>query len=232
MKPLRNSNPWEKICVSLIEETGAEMVRAVAKANRVAELIEVRMDYAPDAQMEPILKAGEKPIVITVRPRKQGGRFTGSEKDRLRILREAVERGAGFIDIEAQSRRFFLPRLQGGRTRTRTILSYHDFRGTPRQSALREICRRLAGQGADVVKIVTTATSWSDNFRVLSLLPYARQKNQQIVAFCMGSKGKLSRIFGPLMGAAWTYACLADGKKSAPGQLTAKEMREIWEMLG
>jgi 3-dehydroquinate dehydratase type I len=83
----------------------------------------------------------------------------------------------------------------------------------------------------DIVKIVTFARSWEDNFSILSLISHARKRNQEIVAFCMGQKGKMSRIFSPLMGAAWTYASINRGKTSAPGQLTVEEMREVWEKL-
>jgi 3-dehydroquinate dehydratase type I len=85
--------------------------------------------------------------------------------------------------------------------------------------------------GADVLKIVTFARSFEDNLKVLSLIPYAREKKQEIVAFCMGEKGKMSRIFAPLMGAAWTYASLDRKRTSAPGQLTVGELKEIWERL-
>lgn len=70
-----------------------------------------------------------------------------------------------------------------------------------------------------------------DNLKVLALIPYAIKRGQAIVTFCMGEKGKMSRIFSPLMGAAWTYASLGRRRASAPGQLTVKEMREIWERL-
>ena len=57
------------------------------------------------------------------------------------------------------------------------------------------------------------------------------ERKQEIVAFCMGEKGKMSRIFSPIIGAAWTYASLTRDKASAPGQLTVGEVKEIWEKL-
>ncbi len=89
----------------------------------------------------------------------------------------------------------------------------------------------MMGWGAEVVKVVPFARSFEDNLKVLSLIPYARERKQKIVAFCMGEKGKMSRIFAPLMGAAWTYASSARQKASAPGQLTARELKEMWERL-
>jgi 3-dehydroquinate dehydratase type I len=111
------------------------------------------------------------------------------------------------------------------------ILSFHDFQRTPPLGELRKIMERMIRYGADVAKIVPFARSWDDNLKVLALIPYAQRRRQAIVTFCMGEKGKMSRIFSPLMGAAWTYASLGRTRASAPGQLTVTEMKEIWERL-
>jgi len=34
-----------------------------------------------------------------------------------------------------------------------------------------------------------------------------------------------------LLGAAWTYASLNKNRNSAPGQLTAQELTEIWKKM-
>jgi 3-dehydroquinate dehydratase type I len=89
----------------------------------------------------------------------------------------------------------------------------------------------MSGLAPDIVKIVTFARSWEDNLNILSLISHARKRKQEIVTFCMGEKGKMSRIFSPIIGAAWTYASITRGKASAPGQLTVEEMREVWGRL-
>ncbi|MDI7261770.1 MAG: type I 3-dehydroquinate dehydratase, partial [Thermodesulfobacteriota bacterium] len=101
----------------------------------------------------------------------------------------------------------------------------------PPQQEMEKICDRMIQFGVDIAKIVTFARSLEDNLNTLALIPYARKRKQEIVAFCMGEKGRMSRIFAPLMGAAWTYASLSKERASAPGQLTIREMREIWERL-
>ncbi len=83
----------------------------------------------------------------------------------------------------------------------------------------------------DMVKVVTFAKNPEDNLPLLSLIPYARKRRQKVVAFCMGEKGRMSRIFAPWLGSAWTYAALSKGKTSAPGQLTVREMKDLWKKL-
>jgi 3-dehydroquinate dehydratase type I len=177
------------------------------------------------------LAKGKKPLIVTNRRREEGGRYEGDEKKRLAILREAADLGADFVDAELDSERSLLKELINHKNGSRIILSFHDFRRTPSPGQLRNLCGRMMGWGAEVVKIVSFAHSFEDNLKILSLIPYARERKQKIVAFCMGEKGKMSRIFAPLMGAAWTYASLKRQKASAPGQLTALELKRIWERL-
>ena len=207
-------------------------LRAVEEGRHLADLIELRVDYLRGAELERLLKAGKKPLIVTNRRKAEGGRYRGDEKKRLAILRQAVDLGAAFVDVEMRTERSSLRELIKNKNGTRMILSSHDFQRTRSGGELRRLLDRMMRQGADVAKIATFARSWDDNLKVLALIPYARKRGQAIVTFCMGEKGKMSRIFAPLMGAAWTYASLGRRRASAPGQLTVKEMRDIWERLG
>jgi len=220
-----------KICLPIVETTMEKAFRAVEEGNCLADLIELRVDYLRGAALEKLLQAGEKPLIVTNRRRLEGGRYRGDEKKRLVILREATSLGAAFVDVEIRTERSSLRELMKNKNGTRMVLSFHDFQRTPSGAELRKLLDRMNRQGADVAKIVTFARSWDDNLKVLALIPYARRRRQAIVTFCMGEKGKMSRIFSPLMGAAWTYAPLSRKRASAPGQLTIQEMREIWERL-
>jgi 3-dehydroquinate dehydratase len=42
----------------------------------------------------------------------------------------------------------------------------------------------------------------------------------------------MSRIFSPVFGGEFTYASSAVGAESAPGQLTIRDMREIYRIMG
>ena len=147
------------------------------------------------------------------------------------MLEEAIELGVDFVDVEIETERFLLQKLITNKKGTQAILSFHNFQGTPSLKELKRICDRMTQRGTDIAKIVTFAKSWEDNLLILSLIPYARKRGQEIVTFCMGEKGKMSRIFAPLMGAVWTYAALNKNRASAPGQLTVQALKNIWENL-
>jgi 3-dehydroquinate dehydratase type I len=80
---------------------------------------------------------------------------------------------------------------------------------------------------ADKIKITTTANSKSDCSLVMGL--YAKHKN--ILAFCMGTLGKITRVAAPLLGAEFTYASWNELRSTAPGQLTVAELKEIYKII-
>jgi 3-dehydroquinate dehydratase type I len=231
MRRLPKGEDRGRICIPIVEKTMEKALEAVEEAVPLADLIELRLDYLEKPELGPFMKSRQRPFIITNRRKEEGGSYRGDEEKRFGILKEAVELGAEYVDIEMRSKRSLLRDFIANKKKTRMILSFHDFQGTPSQQDLRRLCYRMTCLGADVIKIVTFATSWKDNLLLLSLIPFAKERKQEIVAFCMGEKGKMSRVFAPWMGAAWTYAPLRRDRSSAPGQLTVWEVKDIWEKL-
>jgi len=220
-----------KICVPIVERTLQRASRAIEEAREMADLIELRVDYLKKPELKRLLKKGGPPFIITNRRRVEGGKHRGTEEERLGVLEEAIDLGAEYVDIEVRSERSAILKLLAGRKETKIILSFHDFERTSSRKSLKSTFDQMAQLEADLIKIVTLARSWEDNFSILSLLSYAKKRKREIIAFCMGEKGKMSRIFSPLMGGAWTYASLTSEGASAPGQLPVEEIREIYKRL-
>jgi 3-dehydroquinate dehydratase type I len=231
MRRLPRGEDRGRICIPIVEKTVEKALETVEEASVLADLIELRVDHLKEPELAPFMKNRKRPFIITNRRKEEGGRYRGDEQERFRVLREAVALGAEYIDIEIRSKRSFIRDLIANKKRTKIILSFHDFHETPSQKKLQGLCDRMHQLGADVIKIVTFAKSWEDNLQVLSLIPFATEKNREIVTFCMGEKGKMSRIFAPLMGTAWAYAPMRRDRSSAPGQMTVADMKEIWEKL-
>ena len=204
---------------------------AIKKANRWADLIELRVDYLGRVELAPPLENRLKPFIITNRRKEEGGNYEGEERKRLRVLQKAIDLGADYIDVELATETSFLKELMRNKSRTQVILSFHDFRRTPSLKELQRLFDQMIQLRADVIKIVPFARSWEDNLTILSLIPFARERRQKIVAFCMGKKGKISRIISHLLGAAWTYASFDKNRATAPGQLTARELTDIWKKV-
>jgi 3-dehydroquinate dehydratase type I len=221
----------EKLCIPIVETTVEKALIAIKEANQWADLIELRVDYLRGEKLPALLENRQKPFIVTNRRREEGGKYKGEEIRRLSVLQEAIGLGADYIDVELASERSLVQSLIRNKKETQVILSFHDFQRTPSLKELRRVCGRMICLGADVIKIVPFARSWEDNLSILSLLPFAKEKKQKVIAFCMGEKGKISRIISPFLGAAWTYASLNKSTASAPGQLTVRELKDIWEKM-
>lgn len=220
-----------KVCIPVVETTMGRALIAIKEVNRWADLIELRVDYLRGVKLELLLENRQKPFIVTNRRKEEGGQYRGEEKKRLGVLREAVDLGADYVDVEFAAERSFLQRLLRDRRGAKVILSFHDFRGTPSIKELQKLFGQMIRLEADVIKIVPFARSWEDNLSILSLIPFAKERRQEIVAFCMGEKGKISRVFSPFVGAAWTYASINRTRASAPGQLTVRELKDTWEKM-
>jgi shikimate 5-dehydrogenase len=89
---------------------------------------------------------------------------------------------------------------------------------------LESILSRACAGPAQIAKVATFVNSWSDNRRLLDLAS-SRWPKPVIVAG-MGDIGQITRLIGPSRGSFLTYAAAAEA--SAPGQLTLREMREVY----
>lgn len=172
-----------------------------------------------------------RPVVATSRLKRDGGVFAGSEPERLDLLKRAVLAGAEWIDLEddldMELYRYFQSSGAG------LIVSYHDCSGTPSASYLHRKMEQMSGTGAKVIKIATFATSPEDNLTVLELIPFGkRELEKDVVAFCMGRKGRWSRAACLILGSPWSYVPLPGQTPAAPGQMTPSEMRSLMELLG
>jgi len=218
------------ICVPI---TGPGMEQALAdleSAASLADLFELRMDLIEGANLDQLLASASAPCIVTNRTKREGGQFTGDEASRVEVLKQALSAGADYVDIEVSTPREFLqPFLEGDRGASKFILSYHDFSKTPdRLEAFYEVMCELPGD--NIIKIVTYAQDINDNLEIFKLLRRAVREGRKMIGLCMGEKGEVSRILSTLLGGFLTFGSLEKGKESAPGQITARRLKEVYRL--
>jgi 3-dehydroquinate dehydratase type I len=221
------------ICIPIAAATTDAAILLMEHAALLTDLVELRIDRIPGADMKRLLTARRTPVIVTNRSRQEGGGFTGTEEERVERLKEAVCLGADYVDIETATDAALKSGLREAMvgTSAKLIVSWHDFSGTPPPEFLKTKLEECIADCPAIAKIVTHARDASDCLRILELIPYARQRAQAIIAFCMGRQGKISRIAAPLLGSVIAYASLEAEEASAPGQLTIHQMREINRLL-
>jgi 3-dehydroquinate dehydratase-1 len=107
-------------------------------------------------------------------------------------------------------------------TKTKLLVSWHDFKKTPKSSELKNKIKQMSKFSSNV-KIVSTAKSTYDSTRMLEL--YNSKGKNNLISFAMGDLGKISRILCLYLGSPYTYASL--GKAVAPGQFSIDEVKKI-----
>jgi 3-dehydroquinate dehydratase type I len=223
-----------KICVSLGSSDINELTKLVSDSlNSSADFIEVRFDYFDKSKMNDVLELvldHKERAVFTCRAPNEGGKYTGSEVDRVTTLRRLAAFRPMFLDVE-YSTMVANDDLMDQFTAQNcdTLISWHNFDLTPSTEELSTLLNKMKDYGANL-KIVTMAKTGSDNLKVLNLYKVAKSANLNLIAFCMGEQGILSRVLCTYAGAPFTYASLTDA--IAPGQLTLKQMRSIYDVLG
>lgn len=228
--PLKAPFPL-RICVPVVEATVNRARGLYLRAARRGLWSELRLDYLAQPDLKRLFRTRPGPVIVTNRRAEEGGRWGGSEPDRRHLLEEALALGVDCLDVELAADVAWRRELAARRGDTRLILSWHDFSGTPEMPRLEEVLEEMLNAEADIVKMVTMAKHPEDNLRLLSLIPQARARGREIIAFCMGPLGKWSRIAAPLLGSFLTFAPFSKSKGSAPGQLTVNEMKRLWKFL-
>jgi len=208
------------ICISLAGITFQECIKIIGKS----DFAEIRIDQLSlsESQLE-ALCAMKKNTIATCRP----GALT--DEKRMSLLKLAMDSGVGYIDIEYEAPEKYRQELVAyARVKdVVVILSYHNFETTPEKHELEHIIDQSLSMGADRVKLATFANSKSDNSRILSLY----ETHSNLIAFCMGHTGMITRVAAPFLGSEFTYAAVSKTLATAPGQLTSDDFLEIYDII-
>jgi len=216
------------ICIPIISNTVEEAITDIKLAEKDADVIELRADYLKNPDVKFLIKSSQKPVIVTNRKKSEGGVYEGEERERIKVLLEAMASGADYIDIEFSVEDSILEEIKNKKEKTRLILSYHNFHEVPEN--LEEIFVGMVQKGFDIIKIAVKAQSIEDNLMVFDIIKKAKRKNLKIIAFCMGEYGEISRILSPIFGGYLTFGSLRKGKESAPGQISADILKNVYRV--
>jgi 3-dehydroquinate dehydratase/shikimate dehydrogenase len=211
----------------------------MTSAAQFADLIELRLDCLTESDFSEIhLKLAAlsqdslPPIIYTLRPAEQGGRLNLDWETRLRFWSSALplllRDNQNYADIELDLLHALAQADDFAPDWNRIICSHHDFAGVP--EGLEKIYERMAATRARIVKIAVQANDITDCLPALGLLQRARAEGREMIAIAMGEAGILTRILGPARGSFLTYGALDAEQATAPGQLLAADLRDLYRI--
>lgn len=221
-----------KICVTITASSNLEIFETIQKVlNYSPDLIELRLDYMhEEPDLKSIRESTSKPIIATFRRIDQGGVKKCTEVNRVQHLLDACEAGVNYLDLEFNTPNITDIIEKVHKLGIEVIVSYHNFKITPKKEKLQGIIEDIIEKGADICKIIGTAIYPRDNITYFKLID--ENPKIRLVSFAMGKTGMMSRIFSPIHGAEYTYASAYKGKESASGQLTIFELNQIYRYIG
>ena len=229
LRPLR----LPRVCVAVTGSDPGEMLEKAEALARDNTFLEFRLDYLPRPGLAlPKLKQfaeyhAHVIALATCRRAVAGGKFRGSMASQLDILNKASAAGCQVVDLELQSALQCKPeQLRRLRSRAALILSHHDFRATKN---LEKTLEKMVAISADFYKIVTTATTLYDNVVMMKFLEKNSDK-YSLIGVCMGEQGIISRVLGVRAGSVFTFAAVNQDEKTAPGQVTAQDLRNTYRI--
>ncbi|MGA2458376.1 MAG: shikimate dehydrogenase [Terriglobales bacterium] len=230
-RPLPQRLP--KVCLALSGDTADDMVATAESMARDNPFLEFRLDYLkqPLAALPKIRRFLETHQYVTAigtcRRADNGGKFKGSLAAQLEVLTKAHAAGCPIVDLEIQSASKAKPEaIARLRSRAALILSFHDFRGTRN---LDETLGKMLKIPADFYKVVSTATTLSDNVAMMKFLQTQSGKHA-LIGLCMGEQGIISRVLSVRAGSVFTFAAVSADLKTAPGQVSARDLRGIYRI--
>jgi 3-dehydroquinate dehydratase/shikimate dehydrogenase len=222
-----------RLCIAVVGADAATMVERAESLVRDNPFLELRLDYiAQPLAALPKLKNfvelhPEATFIATCRRAVNGGKFKGTVAAQIAVLRKAADLGFQLVDLELQSVESLKANdLSELYDRVGLIISYHDFKATKN---IERQFKEITKYPADFYKLVSTATSLHDNVVMMKLLE-ENSARHEMVGLCMGEQGIISRVLGVRAGSVFTFGSAAKGEETAPGQVLAGELRDVYRI--
>ncbi len=239
-----------KICISICAKTARELSEKLRQADEIADVIEVRFDCLSEGEITDTLEllasldlrseflATARPNTVEFFPENLDAGKTEVNtafEDRIslwkRILQTKLFRYVDFEDdlvFALTYNELFAANLLEG---IKVIGSHHNFYETPPD--IGPVLEGFAPDETskfhcDIVKVATTAHTITDTIEQWYLIDWAKHFGIKAVPISMGEPGKWTRILGLAHGAEITYAALDEGDETAPGQITAKDLIDVY----
>lgn len=217
-----------KICVSVCAETAVKMIENIRAAEEFADVIEVRFDCLNKSEIRKTIKnlpEIKATYLFTFRPKHQGGHREIPLPERLKLWEVIFyhHKSNFMIDIEGDPEMMFAIETK----QVQRILSLHNFDGVWKNPD--GLFRLLSNQG-DIAKLAATVEDAVNAISIWKLIELASSSQKRVIPIAMGEAGKWTRILGLAHGAFLTYASLDTGGETAPGQVTARDLRDLYRV--
>lgn len=233
-----------KIFIPIVGRTQDEIISESKNIKNLSpDVVEWRVDFYERAEnigkvLEILTKLrgilNDIPILFTFRSIEEGGNNEIDEEYYVKLNCMVIKsKNIDLIDIELFNREENIKKILGTAKSNDVyvIMSNHDFEKTPEKNEIVSRLLKMQNLGADILKVAFMANSTSDVLVLLDATNYMKENHAKrpLITMSMGEKGIISRIVGGTFGSAATFGF--GEKTSAPGQISAANLRKIFNIL-
>lgn len=221
-----------KICVSIFSEKADELEALLRRAETLADVVELRFDGLDIEQRRIAFQklSSEKQVLLTMRPKEQGGRAAIDLNSRTAFWMEfALHKGFDQTKVWIDQEYDLLPQrdLMFWIDDCFVIRSKHYLEG---QIADLPKAYETVVSDKEVGKIAVAVDDAAKCIPIWKLLEKATAAGKRVIPIAMGEAGKWTRILGPAYGAFLTYGSLETGAETAAGQISAEDMIDFFRV--
>ncbi|MGH7127161.1 MAG: type I 3-dehydroquinate dehydratase, partial [Planctomycetaceae bacterium] len=171
-----------------------------------------------------LLTVTTKPILVSCRRKQDGGKWEGSEDERMQLLRQAIVAGPAYIELELD--------VAGGIPRfgdTKRVVSFNSYKPL---ANVEDVFKQAKQVKSDVVKFTWPTPTLEAAWPLLAAV--TKKRDLPVVGQGIGPAGLAFSLLGRKYGSPWIYAALEQGMEAFEGEPTVGELDEVyaWRDIG
>lgn len=208
------------ICITVTPTSRTLAPAYLFNAFHHCELVELCLDhFVNEPNIGDLIRVIDEPILVSCRRERDGGAWSGTEQQRIHLLREAIVAGPAYVELDDDIAAG-IPRFG----KTKRVVSHTSLKRP--LSKLDDIYERCRKAGADVVKLTGLTEDLDAAWPLLAAA--AQKRDVPVVGAGIGPSGLGFSLLGQKYGAPWIYAALERGMEAWPGQPTVRDLKEIY----
>ncbi len=212
------------ICITVTPESRTLGKVDILNAASKGDIVEVCLDHLiKEPDIKDLLSVTTKPIIVSCRRPQDGGKWDGTEDERLMLLRQAIVAGPAYVELDLDIARK-VPRFG----KTQRVISFT--RLDRPESDIDAIIEEARGVQADVIKFTWPTPTIDDAWPLLKTVSASTKGSLPMVGLGLGRGDLTFSLLSLKYGSPWLYAALENGMEAYPDQPTVFELEDIYHL--